>query len=203
VLFTPCPSNHQWGFEFSTGTHRSRLGQLCRSGGYDRGLSGEAKVTMYKPASLRQHLTHTNPDLKQNPDKLLVFVDQGRAMASGTNSLSFEYHYRLNIIITDYSGEPDAIMVPLLAWVANHQAELLNNPDLRQTGIQFEVDFNNHQSIDLSIVLDLTERTIVKRLDDGNVHFLHPQEPQMSPDFHHPFWKLYDDEQLLPEWASL
>lgn len=157
---------------------------------------------MYKPASLRQHLANANQDLKQNPDKLLVFADQGKIIASGTTSLSFEYHYRLNIIITDYNGDPDAIMVPLLAWVAIHQTELLNNPDLRQTGMQFEVDFNNHKSIDLSVALDLTERTVVKRLDDGKLQLTHPHEPQITPDFQHPFWKLYQGENLLAEWVT-
>lgn len=136
---------------------------------------------MYKPADLRAHLTSANPDLNQNPDKLLVFADQGHAVASGAGSLSFEYQYRLNIIITDYSGDPDAIMVPLIAWVTVNQIELLNNPDLRKTGIRFEVDFNNHESIDLSISLDLTERTIVTQLDDGKLQITHPQESQSPP----------------------
>jgi len=157
---------------------------------------------MYKPASLRQHLTNANPDLNQNPDKLLVFADQGNVIASGTNSLSFEYHYRLNIIITDYNGDPDALMVPLLAWVAVNQNELLSNPDLRKTGIRFEVDFNNHETIDLSIALDLTERTIVKQSENGKLQLTHPQEPQTTPEFSHPFWKLYDGENLLAEWVT-
>lgn len=61
-------------------------------------------------------------------------------MAAGTGSLSFEYRYKLNVIITDYIGDPDAIMVPLLAWITVHQHELLGNPDMRKTGIGFEVD---------------------------------------------------------------
>lgn len=157
---------------------------------------------MYKPASLRQHLTNANPDLNQNPDKLLVFADQGNVIASGTNSLSFEYHYRLNIIITDYNGDPDAIMVPLLAWVAVNQNELLSNPDLRKTGIRFEVDFNNHETIDLSIALDLTERTIVRQLENSELQLTHPQEPQTTPEFRHPFWRLYTGENLLAEWVT-
>jgi hypothetical protein len=108
---------------------------------------------MYKPKSLRAHLTAVSPELRQNPDKLLVFADSGNTVATGTNSLSFEYRYKLNLIITDYSGEADAIMVPLLAWVALHQRDLLDNAELRKTGIGFDVDFNNHQTIDLSIKL--------------------------------------------------
>ena len=39
---------------------------------------------MYKPNSLRKHLTAANPDLKRDPDKLLVFADEGRLIATGT-----------------------------------------------------------------------------------------------------------------------
>lgn len=156
---------------------------------------------MYKLASLRQHLTKANPDLSKNPDKLLVFVDQGHTVANGSGSLSFEYQYRLNILVTDYNGDPDAIMVPLLAWVAVHQIDLLNNPDLRKTGIRFEVDFNNHESIDLSISLDLSERAIVKQCD-GKLQISHPKEPQVAPTFSDESWALYAGETLLAEWVT-
>lgn len=87
---------------------------------------------MYKPANLRAHLTSANPDLNQNPDKLLVFVDQGHAIGSGTSSLSFEYQYRLNIIITDYSGDPDAIMSDDLSAVVTWAEALLATLNLAQ-----------------------------------------------------------------------
>jgi hypothetical protein len=60
---------------------------------------------MYKPDSLRAHLTAANPDLKRDPDKLLVFVDEGRLIATGTHSRSFEYAYKINVIITDFGDE--------------------------------------------------------------------------------------------------
>ncbi|PRC90873.1 phage tail protein [Solimicrobium silvestre] len=157
---------------------------------------------MYKPPNLRQHLTNAIPDLKQNPDKLLIFADQGHTVASGTGSLSFEYQYRLNIIITDFSGDPDAIMVPLLAWITVHQIELLANPDLRKKGIGFEVDFNNHETIDISIALNLTERTIVKQQDGGKLQITHPPEPQTTPAFDDAFWTLYAGDSLLAEWVT-
>jgi hypothetical protein len=93
-------------------------------------------------------------------------------------------------------------MVPLLAWVAVNQNELLSNSDLRKTGIRFEVDFNNHETIDLSIALNLTECTIVKQSENGKLQLTHPQEPQQTPEFSHPFWKLYAGENLLAEWAT-
>ena len=156
---------------------------------------------MYKPNSLKEHLITANPDLRQNPDKLLIFADQGNVVATGTASLSYEYRYKLNIIITDYSGDPDAIMVPLLAWIALHQNDLLNNAELRRTGIGFDVDFNNHETIDLSIKLDLTERVIVKR-DRGRLDIRHPPESQPTPVYTDDFWTLYQGESLLAQWHT-
>lgn len=157
---------------------------------------------MYKPNSLRQHLSAAIADLKQNPDKLLVFVDEGSTAANGNASLSFEYRYKLNIIITDYAGEADAVMVPLLAWVQVHQRELVDHPNQNGNGIRFEVDFNNHKTIDLSITLDLTERVIVTKLDGGRLQITHKGEPQPTPAYAEEFWTLYQGDNLLAEWHT-
>ena len=157
---------------------------------------------MYKPNSLRTHLVSANPDLRQNPENLVVFADEGSIHASGTASLSFEYRYRLNIILIDYCGDSDAIMVPLLAWVAVHQVELLGSDDKRRAGIGFEVDINNHETVDLSIKLDLTERVIVKRGEQGRLDIKHLPEPQPTPEYVDQFWTLYDGAALLAEWHT-
>lgn len=157
---------------------------------------------MYKPNSLKAHLIAAIPDLQRDPDKVVVFADEGNLIATGTGSLSFLYQYKLNAIITDYSGDPDAIMVPLLAWVAIHQVGLLGNPEQRKTGIGFEVDFNNHETMDLAITLALTERVIVKPGDAGRLDVRHPAEPQPTPDYADPFWKLYAGGALIAEWHT-
>ncbi|PFH10548.1 tail completion protein R (GpR) [Collimonas sp. PA-H2] len=157
---------------------------------------------MYKPKSLRSHLTAASAELQQNPDKLLIFADGGNAVATGTASLSFEYRYKLNIIITDYSGSEDALMVPLLAWVQVHQRDLLDNAELRKTGIGFNVDFNNSESIDLEITLALTERVAVKPAGAGRLEVLHLAEPQPTPAYTAEFWQAYAGDALLAEWQT-
>lgn len=117
---------------------------------------------MYKPVSLRTHLTAATPDLIQNPDKLKVFVDGGRLVCTGAGSLSFEYRYTLKLIVLDYRGDPDLIMVPLLAWVSRNQIELLENVEQREKGIRFEVELLSLETYDLTIDIDLSERVRVK-----------------------------------------
>jgi hypothetical protein len=157
---------------------------------------------VYKPPSLRAHLGAANPDLRRDPENFLVFGDEGHVVAVGTGSLSFEYRYKLNVIITDYPGDADAIMVPLLAWIAVHQPDLLGNQELRKTGFSFEIDFNNHETVDLSIKLDLTERVVVKRGAAGRLDVLHLAEPLPTPEYTDDFWTLYAGDSLIAEWHT-
>ncbi len=130
---------------------------------------------MIKPTSVRIALTEALPHLKHEPDKLLIFIDQGQIVATGASSLSFEYRYQLNVILTDYAGCADTVIVALLAWVKRHQSELLNTPG--QPSLSFEADHLNHTSCDLSITLALMERVIVKQSKDGPPHIEHADEP--------------------------
>lgn len=155
---------------------------------------------MYKPNNLRAHLTSFLPDLKQDPDKLLIFVDNGHIVSMGSESRSFEYRYQLNLILTDFTGDEDTLMVPLIDWLATHQPDLLNNPDRRTNAIRFEVDFNNHQSVDLSLEIDLSERVNVQQIDQA-FHITHIGEPVQSPVYEAPFWSLYKGDDKLAEWA--
>ncbi|MFZ6772319.1 phage tail protein [Undibacterium sp. SXout7W] len=156
---------------------------------------------MYKPNSLRAHLTAAIPDLKRNPDKLLVFADKGSLHTTRTASRSFEYAYVLNIIVTDYGGEEDALMVPLLDWITVHQADLLGNED-KSKGIRFMVDFNNHNSVDISLELNMTERVIVQQTGH-QLNITHAGEIAPTPDYAAPYWQLYSGSNLLAEWQVL
>lgn len=157
---------------------------------------------MYKPNSLRQHLAAAIPELQRDPDRLLVFADEGNVVASATASLSFEYRFKLNLIVTDYAGDADAIMVALIAWLKVHQLDLMANEERRKNGISFEVDFNNHETVDISIKLDLTERVAVQRGEQGRLDIRHVPEPQSTPEYANEFWTLYAGESLLAEWQT-
>ncbi len=130
---------------------------------------------MIKPISLRTALIEALPHLKREPDKLLISIDQGQVIATGAPSLSFEYRYQLNVILTDYAGSANTVMAALLAWAKRHQLELLSTPG--QPSLSFEVDFLHHGSCDLSITLALTERVIVTHDKEGLPHIEHANEP--------------------------
>jgi len=131
---------------------------------------------MHKPDHLRAHLTQALPELARHPDKLLLFVDEGNLIATGAPGLAFEYRYTLTLILTDYTGSPDAVMVPLLDWLHVHQSELLMNPD-RRDGIRFEADILANNQVDLQIQLPLTERVGVQQTAPGEFTTTHYPEP--------------------------
>lgn len=135
---------------------------------------------MNKPDSLRNHLLEAVPGLKRNPDRLLMFVDEGKVRCTAAASLSFEYGYNLQIILTDYAGHPDDVMVPLLGWLKVNQSELLENLDKSKEGVKFEADILDRSKVDLSITLPLTERVIVGTDDQGKTTVKHAGEPQPS-----------------------
>lgn len=154
---------------------------------------------MLKPSSLRAALTAANPELAMDPDKLLVMIEFGSIQSTGVNSLSFEYVYTLNLIITDYAGNPDAVIVPLLAWIRDNQSELLFNSDKRKDGITFEADMLNNASVDLAIKVKLTERVGVHE-SAGQLSVTHYPEPPLDlyADVDH--WQLFIDKELVSEW---
>ncbi|ARU88291.1 phage tail protein [Pseudomonas sp. M30-35] len=157
---------------------------------------------MNKLNSLRTHLLANLPELKNNHERLLIFVDQGRIRSTAASGLSFEYSYTVNIILTDYTGSPDAVAVPLLAWVMVNQSELMTNLEKGKEAIQFEVDVIDENQVDMSLTLPLTERVIVKRLDDGTLQITHPEEPQYTEHLPATPMQLIANGDVLSSWTS-
>lgn len=158
---------------------------------------------MNKPESLRAHLLAAIPELKRNPDRLLVFIDNGSLRSTAAPGLSFEYSYTLNLILTDFAGHPDAVAIPLFAWVLVNQRELMENLEKGRDAIKFEADILDNSKVDLSITLPLTERVIVKQHADGTLHVDHPKEPQLDPYYPAGHWQLYAKGMLIAEWDSI
>jgi hypothetical protein len=137
---------------------------------------------MRKANELREYLTRHNRFLSENPDRLHVFVEQGSIVSTASRNLSHEYRFTLTIVVTDYAGPTDAIMLPLLAWIRIKQPELLANKDRRENAISFDVELLNHDTADVEIKLPLTERVVVRTSPDGGAlvveHVDEPADPE-------------------------
>lgn len=88
---------------------------------------------MNKPQSLRHALNKAVPYVRNNPDKLHLFVDNGSLVATGASSMSWEYRYTLNVVIEDFSGDQNLLMAPVLLWLRDNQPDAINNPALRKS----------------------------------------------------------------------
>jgi len=157
---------------------------------------------MKKPDSLRAALVAALPDLARDPERFLVFIDQGSLHATYVPSLSFECAYTLNIILTDFAADPLIVWVALLAWLSANQPELLDNVDLRRDGVAFEADILDSAKCDLSIKVKLSEFVIVKRSDDGRLDIEPIAEPAPEASLPAGHWRLFLRGEFLAEWDS-
>jgi hypothetical protein len=91
-------------------------------------------------------------------------------------------------------------MVPLLVWLRRNQPEIFDNPTQRAEAIRFEVDYNNHTTVDFEIELDLTERVEVAKGADGRLTVTYRPEP-ISPELPEEDGELavwFEDKQIAP-----
>lgn len=132
---------------------------------------------MKKPTELRAWLAGKVPDLAKHPDKLRVFIEKGR-LASRLSSLSFEYRYELQLLLTDFSDHPDTLMIPLLAWLSVNQPDLLQHPDRQASAARFEAEILDNEKSDILVTLELSERVVVT-LADGVYTATHCDEPAL------------------------
>ena len=144
---------------------------------------------MNKPESLRAHLLATVAEFKHDPDRMMIFIDNGKVRCTSAPSLSFEYSFDLQIVLAAFAGHPDSIMLPLLGWLSVNQSELLENLDKVKNGFKFEAEILSKDLVDLSITLPLTERVVVGEDDQGNTTVKHPNEPQYVAGYLDPNWK--------------
>ncbi|WP_313118527.1 phage tail protein [Pantoea septica] len=155
---------------------------------------------MLKPQQLRRAMTDSVPELQRNSDALNVFIDSGRIVSTLASSLSFEYQYRLNMVITDYADNIDLLIVPLLEWLRTNEPDIMATEEKRRTGFTFTADVISDTTSDISIELQLSERVIVKQVD-GALHVTHVGENPLPYNDAQPL-QLYADGRLISEWRS-
>jgi len=155
---------------------------------------------MLKPNQLRKALANSVPQLQRSPDSLNMFIDSGRMVSTLASSLSFEYQYQLNLVITDYDGDLDLLVVPVLAWLRENQPDIMATEEKRRTGFTFQADIISDTAMDISMNIQLTERVIVKN-EGGALHVNHVGEPPLPENDSSPT-QLYVNGELVSEWQT-
>ena len=137
---------------------------------------------MNKPQSLRSALNKPVPYVAENPDRLHLFVDSGQLVATSAASLSWEYRYTLNVVITDFTGDQNLLMAPVLLWLRENQPDALQNSEAREKLFSFEVDILANDRCDISMDLKLTER-VIATVENGKAHIEAVPEPDAPEEF--------------------
>lgn len=153
---------------------------------------------MLKPDSLRKALCNAVPELRKNPEMLRLFIDSGSIGATLAASLSFEKRYTLNVVVTDYTGDIDVLLVPVMSWLREYQPDIMTTDEGRKKGFTWIADINNDSSIDISISLLLTERTMVKEVDSA-LHVTTLPEPPPPEPVTRPL-AMYAGSELVSQW---
>lgn len=137
---------------------------------------------MNKPQSLRSALNKSVPYVAENPDRLHLFVDSGQLVAASAASLSWEYRYTLNVVITDFTGDQNLLMAPVLLWLRENQPDALHNSEAREKLFSFEVDILANDRCDISMDLKLTER-VIATVENGKANIEAVPEPDAPEEF--------------------
>lgn len=124
---------------------------------------------MNKLQSLRKHLAQTVPFLKENPDKLLMFIESGDASSRARlPTLSYTLSYTATLVITDCAADPDTIFVPLLAWLKTHYPHRAD-----EKAFDFQAEILDNDSVDLEIKIPLDEFVKVTKNPNNTVSTTH------------------------------
>lgn len=131
---------------------------------------------MEKPALLRAEIEKHLPEIKNNPEKLTLFVQNGR-VSGNKHTLGHEVRYTLALMIDGYTGDTGILNAVILNWARSHQPDLLAPGRVPDNAYRFEADILDNQSCDLLIELALSERITVTADHSGQVTVRHQKPP--------------------------
>lgn len=155
---------------------------------------------MLKPNTLQRALIDAVPALRDNPEMLHLWVDKGSNRATLAASLSFEKSFSLNVAVRGFAGDIDTLFVPVMAWLRDNQPDMLTPEAAAQARFSWTLATNADQTQDLTMVLQLTERTQVKEVDGVLQAETLPEPP--PPAFVTRPKELYINGELVSRWQE-
>lgn len=150
---------------------------MRKPGRYGLQLPTKPEDTMNKPQSLRHFLQEKVPTLRDRPDDFLTFIESGQLVSTQGGNPSFVYHYKLILVLLDFNGHADQLMVPLIIWLRANQPDILTGEPNGK--IAFEAEILTNQTADIQVSIELTEN-VVARLQDEAIKTYHCGEPSID-----------------------
>lgn len=135
---------------------------------------------MDKPKTLRAEIEKHLPEIKANPEKLVMNITNGKIMAN-KNALSHSTDYTLNLFFADFAGDLEILKTVIIHWAQTHQPNILGAGYMpNNQSFSFEADILGHDSYDVLIELPLTERTLAQVNDQKQIEISHPRNANYS-----------------------
>ncbi len=136
---------------------------------------------MKKIETLRAALAEAIPELRREPDRLRIWIEDGAASSRQSETLGFGFAYRASLLIVETKTDLALIALPIFRWLR------INQPDLLAPGAEgfsFDADILDNESWDVLIQLQLRENvTVVPREDGGwSLDYLAEPDPLFSDD---------------------
>jgi hypothetical protein len=156
-------------------------------------------IHMRKLFLLRQHLLQFPGKPKIEPDNLDIFADKGKIMSyrgDTHNNNHYQWLYSANVVVKDFSGNADQLMIYLLGWIDQYQ------PDRTEDALEFEADILNQKTADLAITIKLSEVVEVQHTPAGIV-----LKNATEPDARIPLlpaldWSMTGNNEPLAQWLQ-
>ncbi len=129
---------------------------------------------MSKAKSLRTALTAAIPELRNEPGRLKLWIENGAVRARGTASHGFALQYPLSVLIEEAKTDIAIIALAITRWLRVNQPDLLSpNGD----SFQFESDILDLTTADILFTINLTENIAVEPQSDGSWQVTYLEEP--------------------------
>lgn len=143
---------------------------------------------MQKPASLRAALTAAIPEIRDQPDRLVIWVEDGAVRARQTETHGFAFDYPLSVLLREVSTDIAIVALAINRWLRRHQPNLLAGG--AGDSYKFETDVLDNKTADILFTIDLCENVAVEPQPDGSWSIDYLVEPD----------PLFDDAQpMLPD----
>lgn len=139
---------------------------------------------MSKAKSLRAALTAAIPELRNEPNRLKLWIENGAVRARGTASHGFALQYPLSVLIEEAKTDIAIIALAITRWLRVNQPDLLApNGD----SFQFESDILDVTTADILFTINITENISVDPQPDGSWEVTYLEEPDPLFDDGDPF----------------
>lgn len=158
---------------------------------------------MRKLDLLRSWMTKALPFLERAPEALQLFADEGRvACTAAGGGLSYEWRYTITMQLWDFAGDPDHVIVPVLAWIGKYQRELLQSYATNAQAIAFRAEVLDAGKVDLELRFEVSEGVQVVARPDGSGCDIAPVLEPGEDDGPMRTWSIWAQDVKLGEFLA-